>query len=196
MEARRPDAISSASAGPIRSPPTRCTGDVAMARYERDVQQAIRIILETAPGERVMRPELRLRHPRSGVRGDQRRPRCVPIEAVGARGADELRGADRDHRGARSIRARRANGAADGRHRLSHPPHQPARQPGLSLLLPRGRRAMSGEPPLDGRRDEGSCKSEMMRRAAVVLSRRRPRAAGRAGRARRCSARPRGSARR
>jgi phage baseplate assembly protein W len=32
------------------------TGDVAMARYDRDVRQGIRIILETAPGERVMRP--------------------------------------------------------------------------------------------------------------------------------------------
>ena len=33
------------------------TGDTAMARYDRDVHQAIRIILETSPGERVMRPE-------------------------------------------------------------------------------------------------------------------------------------------
>jgi Bacteriophage baseplate protein W len=32
------------------------TGDMAMARYERDVREAIRIILETSPGERVMRP--------------------------------------------------------------------------------------------------------------------------------------------
>ncbi|HYJ83078.1 MAG TPA: GPW/gp25 family protein [Allosphingosinicella sp.] len=32
------------------------TGDVAMSLYERDIQEAIRIILETAPGERVMRP--------------------------------------------------------------------------------------------------------------------------------------------
>ncbi|WP_224741271.1 GPW/gp25 family protein [Bradyrhizobium sp. 2S1] len=33
------------------------TGDAAMARYERDVHQAIRIILETSHGERVMRPD-------------------------------------------------------------------------------------------------------------------------------------------
>jgi phage baseplate assembly protein W len=33
------------------------TGDTAMARYDRDVHQAIRIILETSPGERVMRPD-------------------------------------------------------------------------------------------------------------------------------------------
>jgi phage baseplate assembly protein W len=32
------------------------SGDIALARYDRDVKQAIRIILETAPGERVMRP--------------------------------------------------------------------------------------------------------------------------------------------
>lgn len=33
------------------------TGLVASARYEEDIRQAIRIILETAPGERVMRPD-------------------------------------------------------------------------------------------------------------------------------------------
>jgi phage baseplate assembly protein W len=32
-------------------------GGLALARGERDVEQAIRIILETSPGERVMRPE-------------------------------------------------------------------------------------------------------------------------------------------
>lgn len=32
------------------------TGHVAYAEYEEDIRQAIRIILETAPGERVMRP--------------------------------------------------------------------------------------------------------------------------------------------
>jgi uncharacterized protein len=33
------------------------SGDVASAVYEADVQQAVRIILATAPGERVMRPD-------------------------------------------------------------------------------------------------------------------------------------------
>ena len=33
------------------------TGEVALAAYEEDVRQAIRLILETAPGERVMRPD-------------------------------------------------------------------------------------------------------------------------------------------
>lgn len=32
------------------------TGDVALSAYERDIREAIRIIIETAPGERVMRP--------------------------------------------------------------------------------------------------------------------------------------------
>lgn len=32
-------------------------GEIALVRGERDIEQAIRIILETAPGERVMRPE-------------------------------------------------------------------------------------------------------------------------------------------
>ena len=32
-------------------------GQIALARGERDIEQSIRIILETIPGERVMRPE-------------------------------------------------------------------------------------------------------------------------------------------
>jgi phage baseplate assembly protein W len=32
-------------------------GDVALAAYDEDVRQAVRIILGTAPGERVMRPD-------------------------------------------------------------------------------------------------------------------------------------------
>ena len=38
---------------PVATDPLR--GDVALSHYERDVKEAIRIILETAPGERVMR---------------------------------------------------------------------------------------------------------------------------------------------
>lgn len=33
------------------------SGDIALSVYERDVKEAIRIILHTAPGERVMRPD-------------------------------------------------------------------------------------------------------------------------------------------
>ena len=38
---------------PVRTDPL--TGDIQLSRYERDVKEAIKIILETAPGERVMR---------------------------------------------------------------------------------------------------------------------------------------------
>jgi phage baseplate assembly protein W len=33
------------------------TDDAALSRYEKDVEEAILIILKTAPGERVMRPD-------------------------------------------------------------------------------------------------------------------------------------------
>jgi phage baseplate assembly protein W len=36
---------------------TDVTGAVALAQYEEDVREAVRIILGTNPGERVMRPE-------------------------------------------------------------------------------------------------------------------------------------------
>lgn len=39
---------------PVAIDPLR--GDIALSRYERDIKEAIRIILETAPGERAMRP--------------------------------------------------------------------------------------------------------------------------------------------
>jgi hypothetical protein len=38
-------------------PAASAGGDVATAAYEMDIQQSIRIILGTAPGERVMRPD-------------------------------------------------------------------------------------------------------------------------------------------
>jgi phage baseplate assembly protein W len=37
--------------------PDKAATDVALAAYEEDIRQAIRLILETTPGERVMRPE-------------------------------------------------------------------------------------------------------------------------------------------
>ena len=40
---------------PIQADPA--TDDVALAVYEEDIRQAIRLILETDPGERVMRPD-------------------------------------------------------------------------------------------------------------------------------------------
>jgi phage baseplate assembly protein W len=38
-------------------PAASATGDMATVAYETDIQQSIRIILGTAPGERVMRPD-------------------------------------------------------------------------------------------------------------------------------------------
>lgn len=38
-------------------PPRIAGGDVAMVAAEKDIEQAIRILLETAPGERRMRPD-------------------------------------------------------------------------------------------------------------------------------------------
>jgi phage baseplate assembly protein W len=38
-------------------PDASASGDMATAAYETDIQQSIRIILGTAPGERVMRPD-------------------------------------------------------------------------------------------------------------------------------------------
>ena len=39
---------------PVATDPLK--GDIALSRYDRDVREAIRIILETKQGERVMRP--------------------------------------------------------------------------------------------------------------------------------------------
>ena len=39
---------------PVATDPLK--GDIALSRYDSDVKEAIRIILETAQGERVMRP--------------------------------------------------------------------------------------------------------------------------------------------
>ena len=38
-------------------PEASASGDITAAAYETDIQQSVRIILGTAPGERVMRPD-------------------------------------------------------------------------------------------------------------------------------------------
>ena len=52
------------------------TGGIALVSGEREVEEAIRLILATAPGERPMRPEFGCAHPRlrlrPGQRGDRR----------------------------------------------------------------------------------------------------------------------------
>ncbi|MDR5761450.1 GPW/gp25 family protein [Caballeronia sp. LZ035] len=50
----RKDFLGRGWAMPVRLDPR--TGLVASAEYEEDIRQSIRIIVETAPGERVMRP--------------------------------------------------------------------------------------------------------------------------------------------
>lgn len=51
----RKDFLGRGWAYPVRLDPA--TGQVATAAYEEDIRQAIRIIVETAAGERVMRPD-------------------------------------------------------------------------------------------------------------------------------------------
>lgn len=55
IEERRKDFLGRGWASPVALDPR--TGRVATAAYEEDIRQSILIILETAPGERVMRPD-------------------------------------------------------------------------------------------------------------------------------------------
>jgi phage baseplate assembly protein W len=54
LDAQRKDFLGRGWARPVDLDPR--TGLVASVAYEEDIQQSIRIILETSPGERVMRP--------------------------------------------------------------------------------------------------------------------------------------------
>ena len=54
LTAERKDFLGRGWAMPVQLDPR--TGLVASVAYEKDIRQSIRIILETAPGERVMRP--------------------------------------------------------------------------------------------------------------------------------------------
>jgi uncharacterized protein len=54
MEQRK-DFLGVGWANPVALDPQ--TGSIALVRYETDINQAIRIIIETAKGERVMRPD-------------------------------------------------------------------------------------------------------------------------------------------
>lgn len=53
--ADRKDFLGRGWAWPPRIDPV--TGQVALSEYEDDIREAIRLLLETAPGERVMRPD-------------------------------------------------------------------------------------------------------------------------------------------
>jgi phage baseplate assembly protein W len=54
-EAENKDFLGRGWAMPVALDPT--TGFVTFAEYEEDIRQSIRIIVETAPGERMMRPD-------------------------------------------------------------------------------------------------------------------------------------------
>jgi phage baseplate assembly protein W len=54
MDIRERDFLGIGWSYPVATDPR--SGDIALSQYERDVREGIRIILETAPGERVMRP--------------------------------------------------------------------------------------------------------------------------------------------
>jgi uncharacterized protein len=54
LNAERKDFLGQGWATPVQLDPR--TGKVATVAYEQDIRQSILIILETAPGERVMRP--------------------------------------------------------------------------------------------------------------------------------------------
>lgn len=105
---------------PVRIDPA--TGGVALAEYEADIRQAILIILETAPGERVMRPDFgcgihdlvfevvdvaTLTRVESAVRDALIRYEAR-IEVLGVR-ADPLRAADGELRIELEYRVRRTN---------------------------------------------------------------------------------------
>lgn len=55
MSVRNQDFIGAGWSFPIQVDPK--TGRIALARDERDIEEAIRMILATSPGERVMRPQ-------------------------------------------------------------------------------------------------------------------------------------------
>jgi phage baseplate assembly protein W len=54
MDIRERDFLGIGWSYPVATDPH--SGDIALSRYERDIREAIRIILDTSPGERVMRP--------------------------------------------------------------------------------------------------------------------------------------------
>ena len=80
-------------------------GGIAMSELDESIRQSLLVILGTAPGERVMRPQLRLQHPRPGLRPQQLEHR-QPGRALLHRGARQVGAAHRGGRGAR--RRRRA----------------------------------------------------------------------------------------
>ena len=145
------------------------TGLVASAAYEQDIRQSILIILETAPGERVMRPNFgcgihelvfaavdstTLQRIRSTVEEALRRCEArIDVLAVNVNEAATIAG------------------RAACRDRVSREEDQPARQPRLSVLFPRGRATMkpSRPPHLRDAPGEASSKPSCFARARAWI---------------------------
>ena len=72
---------------------TDATGGIALVTREREIEEAIRLILGTAPGERPMRPEFGCRihdyvfASADGATARRSRPRCGRRSGCGSRGS-------------------------------------------------------------------------------------------------------------
>ena len=74
---------------------TDATGGIALVSREREIEEAIRLILGTSPGERPMRPGVRLPDPRLRLRPGRRRRPPAAIARRGHARARPLGAADR-----------------------------------------------------------------------------------------------------
>ena len=132
------------------------TGLVASVAYEEDIRQSILIILETAPGERVMRPNFGCGiHELVFAAHRQHDAAAHPLDRRG--GAAPLRGAHRRARASPSTRRRPREGKLLVEIEYRVRKTNQTRQPRLPVLLPRGRPAMKPPraPRLDTRRADG-----------------------------------------
>ena len=155
MDTRRPARLPRRRLGyPVGIDPR--TGDSRCRATSATSSEAIRIILETAPGERVMRP-----HFGCGIHDlvfeEINATTLAAVEASVREALIDLRAADRADR-CRRRSARRARRPARHLDRLSAAAHQPGGQSRLSLLLREGgermktRRSWTGAAPASSRR--------------------------------------------
>ena len=143
------DFVGAGWAFPLR---TDATGGIALVAREREIEEAIRLILGTAPGERPMRPEF-------GCRIHDHVFAPANAATAGAIAYDVRAALERGSRGSTSTTSLVSFDAADAGAlyidiTLRDPRHQRPAQPGLPVLRdPRStsRRAGPASPPLDGR---------------------------------------------
>ena len=170
-------------------------GAIALAEYEEDIRQAIRIILDTEPGERVMRPDFG-----AGLRalvfepinthddGARAAPRRAGAGAVGAAHRQRRRDGERRSaaRAARRSRSAIACARTNTFYNLVYPFYlQEGRSGALSVLGAPPRRAIVD------RAQRGARSREPRLRRSTVARLRAPRVdatRGDAGDARRCGA--------